>query len=61
MKNKYLIQWSKIKWDDEEGEYHVKANPVVRNFTDEELEKFCKDKDKVKVTFLCNIKEKYRD
>lgn len=52
--NKYLIQWSKSKWDDDnESSYYVKQPPVVRNFIDQQLEDFCKDKEKVKVTFLC--------
>ena len=53
--NKYLIQYSESDWDDNEGKYYITKPPVVRNFTDEQLENFCKDKEKIKVTFLCKL------
>jgi len=51
--NKYLIQYSLSDWDDDEGHYYIIQPPVVKNFTDKELEDFCKNKEKIKVTFLC--------
>ena len=51
--NKYLIQYSKSDWNDDCGTYYITQSPVVRNFTDQQLEDFCKDKERVNVTFLC--------
>jgi hypothetical protein len=41
--NKYLIQYSSSDWDDDEGHYYISQPPVVKNFTDQELEDFCKN------------------
>lgn len=52
--NKYLIQYSEWEYDDDSEESYFKVmSPVVRNFTDKQLEDFCKNKQKVNVTFLC--------
>jgi len=51
--NKYLIQYSISEWEDDCGRYYITQPPVVRNFIDQELEDFCKNKEKVTVTFLC--------
>lgn len=51
MKFKYLIQYQ------EEGKNRVKVN----DFTDEELEDFCKNKEEIKVTFLVDMSEYYED
>ena len=60
--NKYLIQYSKSHWEDgDEGYSYIKQPPVVRNFTDQQLEDFCKNKEKVKVTFLCKIEKEKED
>lgn len=57
MKNKYLIQYTVMDCIDED---HFKKNVVkVKDFTDKELENFCKGKDNVKVTFLCIVDDDY--
>ena len=54
--NKYLIQYSIQEYDDDlEDCYYERQSPVVRNFTDEQLEQFCKNKHKIDVTFLCKL------
>ena len=60
--NKYLIQYSEWEYDDDSEESYFKVmSPVVRNFTDKQLEDFCKNKEKVKVTFLCKIEKEKED
>lgn len=51
MKFKYLIQYQ------EEGKNRVR----VDDFNDEELEDFCKDKEEIKVTFLVDVTEYYKN
>ena len=49
MIGKYLIQW-----------FDERYRLVVRNFKDEELEEFCKDRPyKLKVTFLTDVTKQY--
>lgn len=61
MKNKYLIQWRGLYegeyWEEYSDSFRGHSLLKVGNFTDEELEKFCKNKYKIKVTFVCNIPE----
>lgn len=53
MKAKYLIQWEEAECQDE---CHYDSNhAIVKILSDDELNEFVEDKDKVKVTFMCNI------
>lgn len=43
--NKYLIQYSESTWDYYgKNELYISQPPVIRNFTDKQLEDFCKNK-----------------
>ena len=57
MKCKYLIQWEECKYDYiREYEHAEITNHIkVLDLTNKELEEFCKDKEKLKVTFICIV------
>jgi len=58
MKKRYLIKWKTRCYDDETNEiidwdsYHK-----ICDFSKEELINFTKNKDKIKIKFICNIKD----
>jgi len=59
MNCKYLIQWIEKEWVSfrEDGYYEKQSEVKVCNFTDEELEKFCINKEEIKITFICIIEK----